>query len=163
MHLSTYLQTLERVTPSRYTALLVYATDVREAAPLVARYSGQDTSTVVAALARFTHADYPTFTTIERRVSHDEVRYGGQRFTDRLVRRASKPWQPCPVVLCVAPAFTEEACKALAARLTGHQRGILVVRGECPPEHKRSDTDRVPMTATSETLSFDVLEVPCAL
>ena len=163
MQLSTYLQTLERVQPSRYNALLVYALDVREAAPLVARYSGQDTSTAVAALARVARADYPSITTIERRVSADEVRYGGQRFTARLVRRASKPWQPCPVVLCVAPAFTEDVCKALAAKLTGHQRGILVVRGACPVEHKRWDTDRVPMTATSEWMSFDVLEVPNAL
>lgn len=163
MQLSTYLQTLERVQPSRYNALLVYATDVREAAPLVARYSGQDTSTVVAALARFAHADFPTITTVERRVSADEVRFGGRRFTDRLVRRASKPWQPCPVVLCVAPAFTEDAAKAMAAQLTGRERGVLVVRGVCPPEHKREDTDRVPMTATSETMSFDVLEVPDAV
>ena len=162
MHLSTYLQTLERVTPSRYTALLVYATAVREAAPLVARYSGQDTSTVVAALARFAHADFPTVTTIERRVSADEVRFAGQRFTARLVRRASKPWQPCPVVLCVAPAFTEDSAKAMAAKLTGRERGVLVVRGACPTEHKRGDTDRVPMTATSEWMSFDVVEVPCA-
>ena len=162
MHLSTYLQTLERVTPSRYNALLVYATDVREAAPLVARYSGQDTSTVVAALARFAHADFPTVTTIERRVSADEVRFAGQRFTARLVRRASKPWQPCPVVLCVAPAFTEDSANAMAAKLAGRERGVLVVRGACPTEHKRGDTDRVPMTATSEWMSFDVVEVPCA-
>lgn len=160
MQLSTYLQTLERVTPSRYNAILVYATDVREAAPLVARYSGQDTSTVVAALARFAHADFPTITTIERCVSADEVRFGGQRFTARLVRRASKPWQPCSVVLCVAPSFTEEAAKAMAAKMTGRERGVLVVRSVCPPEHKRKDTDRVPMTAASEWMSFDVLEVP---
>jgi hypothetical protein len=160
VQLSTYLQTLERVTPSRYNAILVYATDVREAAPLVARYSGQDTSTVVAAIARFAHADFPTITTIERCVSADEVRFGGQRFTDRLVRRASKPWQPCPVVLCVAPSFTEEAAKAMAAKMTGRERGVLVVRSVCPPEHKRKDTDRVPMTAASEWVSFDVLEVP---
>jgi hypothetical protein len=160
VQLSTYLQTLERVTPSRYNAILVYATDVREAAPLVARYSGQDTSTVVAALARFAHADFPTITTIERCVSADEVRFGGQRFTARLVRRASKPWQPCSVVLCVAPSFTEEAAKAMAAKMTGRERGVLVVRSVCPPEHKRKDTDRVPMTAASEWMSFDVLEVP---
>ena len=163
MQLSTYLQTLERVQPSRYNALLVYAADVREAAPLVARYSGQDTSTVVAALARFAHADFPTVTTIERRVSADEVRFAGQSFTARLVRRASKPWQPCPVVLCVAPAFTEDSAKAMAAKLTGRERGVLVVRGACPPEHKRDDTDCAPMTATSEWMSFDVLEVPNAL
>lgn len=163
MQLSTYLQTLERVEPSRYNAILVYATNPVEAAPLVARYSGQDISTAAAALSRFAHASFPAVTVIERRVSVDEVRFGGQRFTDRLVRRASKPWQPCPVVLCVAPAFTEEAAKAMAAKMTGRERGILVVRGVCPPEHRREDTDRVPMTATSEWMSFDVLEVPDAL
>lgn len=28
----------------------------------------------------------------------------------------------------------------------------------CPPEHRREDTDRVPKTVLSESMSFEVLE-----
>lgn len=78
MQLSTYLQTLERVRPSRYSALLVYTADVREAAPLLARVTGHS---VVAYLERFKAGSNVHVDGIGRVATAAELRLGGEAFT----------------------------------------------------------------------------------
>lgn len=162
MQLSTYLQTLERVTPSRYSALLVYADDVREAAPLLARITGHSVSTMVAYLDRFKAGSNVHVDGIGRVATAAELRLGGEAFTKRLLHRVGSPQRTYPCTLVVAPDLTQDAVSTLRDRLAvgrDAECGVLLVGGKCPQAWRNG---RNILHAASYGLELTVLEVPDA-
>ena len=130
MQLSTYLKTLDRVQPSLSFALVVYTIDKREAAPLIARITGQDVTHMVSTLAYL--GTEISATTVPRRASYAEAVVAGKPYTKRLLHRVASPKRTFPCALAVARSFHPQAAEWVKSRLTGAECGVLVIEGKAP-------------------------------
>lgn len=155
MQLSPYLRT-EQPQPCKYWALVVYAADKREAAPLIARITGQEVADMVRVLSYLGEDRENTATTVPRRASYAEIVVAAKPYTKRLLHRVASPKRTFPCALAVARSFHPQAATRVKTRLTGAECGVLVIEGKAP-------ADAVTLYDEGTDLQFTVLEVPCAL
>ena len=144
-YVSTYLNQLDYPRPSTTSALLVYAPDLREAAPLLARLTGHGCADVVEYLTRAdarlselldqNPAGASVTSQLERVLIGAELRATKQPYTRRLLHRVKAPPSTCRVAL-VASAFNDAARRDMRKALwqTEQACGVLVVRDECPAD-----------------------------
>ena len=154
MQLSTYLKT-EQPQPCKYWALVVYAADKREAAPLIARITGQEVADMVRVLSYLGEDRENTATTVPRRASYAEIVAAGKPYTKRLLHRVASPKQTFPCALAVARSFHPQAAVWVKTRLTGAECGVLVIEGKAP-------ANAITLYDEGTDLQFTVLEVPNA-
>lgn len=153
MQLSTYLRT-EQPQPCKYWALVVYAADKREAAPLVARITGQEVTDMARVLTYL--GGECSATNVPRRASYAEIKVAGKPYTKRLLRRAASPKRTFGCVLAVARSFHPQAAAWVKTRLTGAECGVLVIEGKPP-------ADTTTLYDEGTDLQFTVLEVASGL